>query len=117
MTVIEQWTGRHTEALRVALRMTNESFAERLGIAPRTVTKWKERPEKTPGQYLQGVLDTMLAEAPLDAQTRFAAKLGEADQRIALDQTSIGELNAAVNDLARLLARIELSALQHPSAH
>jgi hypothetical protein len=34
-----------------------------------------------------------------------------------LDQTSIGQLNAAVTDLARLLARIELGALQQPSAH
>ncbi|MEV6288413.1 helix-turn-helix transcriptional regulator [Kribbella sp. NPDC051770] len=117
MMVIEQWTGRHVEALRLALRMTRESLAERLGVAPRTVTKWKDRPEKVPTQHLQGILDDMLAEASPDALTRFAANLGVQEPRITLDQTSIGELNAAVNDLARLLTRIELGALgQQPSA-
>ncbi|ONI77412.1 hypothetical protein BWI15_02540 [Kribbella sp. ALI-6-A] len=117
MAVIEKWTGRHAHALREALRLTNESFAGRLGVAPRTITKWKERPEMVPSPYLQDALDTELAQAPVDVLTRFTANLGLPDQRIALDQTSIGQLNAAVTDLARLLARIELGALQQPSAH
>jgi transcriptional regulator with XRE-family HTH domain len=112
MAVIEKWTGRHAHALREALRLTNESFAGRLGVAPRTITKWKERPDMVPSPYLQDALDSELAQAPVDVLTRFTA-----DQRIALDQTSIGQLNAAVTDLARLLARIELGALQQPSAH
>ena len=37
MEVIASWTGRHADALRQALRMTNESFAEHLGVAVRTV--------------------------------------------------------------------------------
>lgn len=117
MAVVEKWTGRHVQALREALRLTNEAFAGRLGIAPRTITKWKERPEMVPSPHLQEALDTELARAPVEVLTRFTANLGEPDQRIALDQASIGQLNAAVTDLARLLARIELSALQQPSAH
>jgi transcriptional regulator with XRE-family HTH domain len=117
MAVIEKWTGRHAQALREALRLTNEAFAGRLGIAPRTITKWKERPEMVPSPHLQKALDAELARAPVDVHTRFAANLGEPDQRIALDQASIGQLNAAVTDLARLLARIELTALQQPSTH
>ncbi|MGC4943038.1 helix-turn-helix domain-containing protein [Kribbella sp. DT2] len=117
MAVIEKWTGRHAHALREALRLTNESFAGRIGVAPRTITKWKERPGMVPSPHLQEALDAELARAPVDALTRFTANLGEPDQRVALDQASIGQLNAAVTDLARLLSRIELSASQQPSAH
>ena len=53
MTVIEEWTGRHAHALRTALRLTNEAFADKLGISPRTVTKWRERPEMVPSPHLQ----------------------------------------------------------------
>ena len=33
MQVIASWTGGQADALRQALRMTNESFAEHLGVA------------------------------------------------------------------------------------
>ena len=56
MTVIEEWTGRHAHALRTALRLTNEAFAERLGISPRTATKWRERPEMVVSPHLLSVL-------------------------------------------------------------
>jgi 8-oxo-dGTP diphosphatase len=37
MQVIASWTGGQADALRQALRMTNESFADHLGVAVRTV--------------------------------------------------------------------------------
>ena len=37
MQVITSWTGGQADALRQALRMTNESFGEHLGVAARTV--------------------------------------------------------------------------------
>ncbi len=42
MQVITSWTGGHADALRHALRMTNESFAEYLGVAARQchVDEW-----------------------------------------------------------------------------
>ena len=107
MTVIEKWTGRHAHALRTALRLTNEAFAERLGVSPRTVTKWSERPEMEPSQHLQGALDTSLNEAPPDARVRFAANLGLDQRRIPLDRTVLVQLNTALGDLARALARLE----------
>jgi DNA-binding transcriptional regulator YiaG len=45
MQVIASWTGSHADALRQSLRMTNESFAEYLDVAVRTVANWRKRPE------------------------------------------------------------------------
>ncbi len=47
MDVVASWTGRRADALRQALRMTNESFADYLGVAARTVAYWRERPDVT----------------------------------------------------------------------
>jgi hypothetical protein len=71
VTVVDVWTGRTANALRIALRMTNESFAEHLGTAVRTVAKWKERPESVPVPELQRALDTALSRAPDADQARF----------------------------------------------
>ena len=43
------WTGWHADALRRALRMTNEEFAEHLDVAVRTVVYWRTRPGAPPG--------------------------------------------------------------------
>lgn len=43
--VVDVWTGERASALQRALRLTNESFAERLGTAVRTVAKWNASPE------------------------------------------------------------------------
>ncbi|WP_350274759.1 XRE family transcriptional regulator [Kribbella sp. HUAS MG21] len=105
MTVIEEWTGRHAHALRTALRLTNEAFAEQLGISPRTLTKWRERPELVPGPFLQKALDTYLEQASPDAKVRFAANLGQ--RRVPIDSTVLTQLNSALGDLARALARLQ----------
>ena len=42
--VIELWTGGDADLLRQSLRMTNESFAEYLGVAVRTVASWRAQP-------------------------------------------------------------------------
>ncbi|MGW5195525.1 helix-turn-helix domain-containing protein [Kribbella sp. NPDC004138] len=107
MTVIEEWTGRHAHALRTALRLTNEAFAEQLGISPRTLTKWRERPEVVPSPYLQQALDTYLEKAPPDAHVRFAANLGLDRAGVPLDNAVLTELNTALGDLARALARLQ----------
>ncbi|MFF0341943.1 helix-turn-helix domain-containing protein [Kribbella sp. NPDC004875] len=107
MTVIDEWTGRHAHALRTALRLTNEAFAERLGISPRTLTKWRERPDVVPSPYLQEALDTYLSQAPPDAQVRFSANLGLDQRRVPIDDTVLTQLNTALGDLARALARLQ----------
>lgn len=60
MQVISSWTGRHADALRQALRMTNESFADYLGVAVRTVAYWRQRPDTIPQQHMQEILDAAL---------------------------------------------------------
>ncbi|WP_405060373.1 helix-turn-helix domain-containing protein [Kribbella sp. NBC_01505] len=116
MTVIDEWTGRHANALRAALRLTNEAFAEYLGISPRTVTKWRERPEMVPSPPLQEALDTSLRNAAPDARLRFAANLG-LDQPVPIDQDSLTQLNTAIGDLARVLARLQPADPQESPTH
>jgi transcriptional regulator with XRE-family HTH domain len=117
MTVIDEWTGRHAHALRTALRLTNEAFAEQLGISPRTMTKWRERPELVPSPYLQEALDTYLNQAPPDAQIRFAANLGLDQHRLPIDHTVLDQLNTALSDLARALARLQSDDPERSPAH
>jgi hypothetical protein len=66
------WTGELADALRQALRMTNESFADYLGAAPRTVAYWRKRPDMVPLSAMQQALDRALAEAPDSAKAQFA---------------------------------------------
>ena len=63
MQVITSWTGGQADALRQALRMTNESFAEYLGVAARTVAYWRKNPEITPTPKIQETLDAALDRA------------------------------------------------------
>ncbi|GAA0615231.1 XRE family transcriptional regulator [Kribbella sandramycini] len=107
MTVIDQWTGRHTHALQSALRLTNEALAEQLGISARTVTKWRDRPEMVPSPHLQEALDTLLRDALPDAKLRFAAILGIEAAPASIDPDALSELNTVIVDLARVLARLE----------
>ena len=53
MQVIVTWTGRDADLLRQSLRMTNESFAEHLGVAVRTVANWRKQPEIIPKSAMQ----------------------------------------------------------------
>jgi len=72
MQVITSWTGGHADALRQSLRMTNESYAEYLGVAPRTVANWRKNPEMVPQPEKQALLDTALDRAPDRVKAQFA---------------------------------------------
>lgn len=71
MRVVSTWTGRTAHLLRVALRMTNEQFADQLQFARRTVFSWNSDPHKVPTTGNQEVLDDALRGAPEDVQQRF----------------------------------------------
>jgi hypothetical protein len=81
--VIDVWTGHHANALRRALRLTNEAFAHALGTAVRTVAKWSAEPDIVPVPELQHALDTMLQRAPDDARNRFQLLANSAGDRYA----------------------------------
>ena len=48
MDVVASWTGGRADALRQALRMTNETFAAHLGVAVRTVANWRAQAQRCP---------------------------------------------------------------------
>jgi hypothetical protein len=78
MQVIASWTGGQAHALQQALRMTNESFAEYLGIAVRTVAYWRKRPDIIPQAHMQEILDAALERAPDRVKANFALLVGKA---------------------------------------
>lgn len=72
MDVVEQWTGREACTLQAALRMSNEAFASKLGVASRTVAKWHAGPDKVPTLEMQQALDTTYEQAGEAVRQRFA---------------------------------------------
>lgn len=71
MQVMATWTGGDADLLRQSLRMTNESFAEYLGVAVRTVANWRKQPEIIPKPAIQETLDAALERAPDRAKAQF----------------------------------------------
>jgi len=82
-SVVSTWTGAKAQALRVALRMTNEGFAAKMGVAVRSVAKWVEQPDLVPTMTTQQMLDTMLVSADDDSKQRFALLLDELTSQVA----------------------------------
>lgn len=103
MDVIDIWTGRHANALLKAMRLSNERFADRLGIGVRTVAKWNAHPELEPTPELQQVLDTVLSQAPSDVKARFALILARGDSGVTAQAN--GQLPVA-EDISSLVAAI-----------
>lgn len=71
MDVIDTWTGQAACTLQAALRMTNEAFAEHLGVSVRTVAAWHANPVVVPRSEIQQALDTTYARAGDAVQRRF----------------------------------------------
>lgn len=88
MDVVAEWTGRHAAALRTALRMTNEAFAEQLGTAVRTVARWNADPSVVPVVELQQALDTALDRAPEIVKARFSNLVSTASAGSGLNSSS-----------------------------
>lgn len=71
MDVVDEWTGRSACNLQAALRMSNSAFAERLGVAVRTVAGWHQQPEIVPRTEMQQALDTTFERAGETVRLRF----------------------------------------------
>lgn len=71
MDVVVLWTGATACAFQRAFRLTNESFAAQLKIAPRTVAKWHAAPAGELSSQMQRILDTAYAEADIPVRERF----------------------------------------------
>jgi hypothetical protein len=109
VSVVASWTGGKADALRHALRMTNESFAAHLGVAVRTVAYWRAQPEVVPRPSMQ--LDTALATAPPPVQEQFRLVLAEPANRASRQPT----LTAADDDLDRLADWLGTSSISDES--
>lgn len=76
MNEVVRWSGRETRALRMALRLTVRDFAERLGVAERTVGKWEAGGTSVhPYTQCQAALDTLLNRSTSDQLARFERSL------------------------------------------
>ena len=78
MESVSGWTGRTACALQAAMRLSNEAFAERLGIAVRTVAGWHQKPTLRPQSAMQQILDTALDQSSPAVKARFAALTSDA---------------------------------------
>jgi hypothetical protein len=86
MPSVSGWTGETASALQAALRLSNEAFAERLGINVRTVAGWHQKPTLRPQSEMQQLLDTTLEQASPAAKARFESATASApanDQKAA----------------------------------
>src|SRR5215472_6804822 len=80
MDQVRGWTGQTACALQAALRLSNEAFAEHLGVAARTVAAWHQKPVLRPRPEMQQLLDTALERAPAPARARFLGLTGDYEQ-------------------------------------
>ncbi|WP_255293080.1 hypothetical protein [Streptomyces niveus] len=77
--VVPQWSGELGQLLMHAFRMTQEAFAEHLGVSVRTVGKWAAEPDCVPRADMQQILDTAYMQAPEPVRARFAHLLPSPD--------------------------------------
>lgn len=75
MEIVETWTGRAACLLQQAMRLTNEAFAEHLGVSERTVSRWHSAPGMVHRTEVQQILDTAYEQAGETVQRRFALLL------------------------------------------
>ncbi|WP_199444079.1 helix-turn-helix domain-containing protein [Umezawaea beigongshangensis] len=140
MTTANGWTGRTACALQAALRMSQERFAEYLGVAPRTVTSWHQKPESRPKTEVQQLLDTAFTRAAPEVKARFSELVGEprldlpdnaaidAEVRLSSDPNIVAALDwldrhahwepgTARREVATRLVRLDVRALHDRGAH
>ncbi|WP_433261497.1 transcriptional regulator [Actinosynnema sp. CS-041913] len=134
MSLNDGWTGRTASALQAALRLTNETFAEHLGIGVRTVASWHQKPDLRPKSEMQQLLDTALDRADPAVKARFAALVtgpaldlpegaaADAEARLSgdtsivaaldwLDEHAHWEPGTARREVAARLVRLDVGAL------
>ncbi|MDH6135146.1 transcriptional regulator with XRE-family HTH domain [Kitasatospora sp. MAA4] len=112
MATVQQWSGVEALALRRALRMSVRAFAEHLGVAVRTVSKWEKLGADTqPRPDTQAILDTALTRCDGAAQLRFETLLSEAGRsttppRVTTAGPRLWEFESWTDDLERTVAAL-----------
>jgi hypothetical protein len=125
MEVMASWTGSRADALRQALRMTNETFAGHLGVAVRTVAYWRQRPEVIPRPAMQEILDVALARAAEPARAQFMLLAAERKHGLASrevrqtgsDMTSLTAWITATNTSDDVIEQLDRAAVSLADRH
>ena len=74
---VQTWSGTEVRALRLALRLTLDGFAAKLGVSTRVVSKWEAgRSAAHPAPVNQEALDTLLSFSEDSIHDRFAVNAG-----------------------------------------
>jgi hypothetical protein len=105
MELTTGWTGRTACALQAALRLSNESFAEHLGIGVRTVATWHQKPDLRPKPEMQQLLDTALERASSAVKKRFATLVSDPAHTTDLPHT----VTDSEHDSAAISAELRLA--------
>jgi 8-oxo-dGTP diphosphatase len=79
---VATWTGRTACLLQQAMRLTNEEFAERLGLSDRTISRWHSSPAMTHRPEVQQILDLAYERADEAVHRRFALLMRPAEPTI-----------------------------------
>ncbi|MFI2184801.1 hypothetical protein [Streptomyces sioyaensis] len=114
MTTVHHWTGLEARALRLALRLSVRAFAQHLGVAIRTISKWEKLLAATePRQDTQAILDTALARSDAAVHLRFETFLSEAGRpgqgsgrRITTSGPRVWEYETWADDLDRTVVAL-----------
>ena len=77
--VVDTWNGRRAVLMQRALRLSNEAFAEHLGVATRTVAAWHSQHDVEPSPVNQAALDTALLRADEATQLRLGLLIEQSD--------------------------------------
>ncbi|MFI5959229.1 helix-turn-helix domain-containing protein [Cryptosporangium sp. NPDC051539] len=110
MTAVTHWTGREARALREALRLSIRDFADRLGVAARTISNWESAgSEIRPRPDMQAVLDTALAQASGPARDRFTHLMSGADDDVLAPEPRPARVLPALtaDDLSKIIAALD----------
>ncbi|MEV3872310.1 helix-turn-helix domain-containing protein [Streptomyces sp. NPDC049906] len=115
MATVHHWTGLEARALRLALRLSVRAFAERLGLAVATISKWEKlRSATEPRPDTQAILDTALGRADASVHLRFETLLSEmagpgqvaAERRVTAAGPRAWEYESWTDDLDRAVVAL-----------
>ena len=112
MTVVAVWNGQKAQALRMAMRLSSEAFAERLGLSARAVATWAQRPEVVPDLTAQSCLDTVLDQAGDGVVARYLLLANE-DERLTRSTSGKAE-NDSLEDVEPLRVQLRQGAAVSP---
>ncbi|SCL12849.1 hypothetical protein [Micromonospora inyonensis] len=103
MTRIERWTGALACLLQSASGMTNEGFANWLGVAIRTVSYWHSRPDTVPGNSNQEILAAALDRVSDAVRSRFFRMVADSLKKAGIPSTGnvvVDVVSDAANSVA-----------------